>query len=134
MLQKIQTYLHKPLYRYIFIGGTVYILELLVIVVAQKAGASSVLAVGLSFWVGLIASFGLQKIVTFSDTRMHHRVLLPQIVVFSLLVLWNFGFTLLVAKLLADSMPAVVVRTIALAITTTWNFYLYKTRIFKQEL
>ena len=29
--------------------------------------------------------------------------------------------------------PAVVTRTIALAITTIWNFYLYKTRIFKNS-
>ncbi|HXY18128.1 MAG TPA: GtrA family protein [Candidatus Nitrosopolaris sp.] len=117
--------------RYLAVGISVYLFELLVIVVAQKLGASATLAVGISFWLGLLVSFGLQKFFTFGDKRVHHRVLIPQIAAFSLLVLFNFGFTLLVTKLLSPPVPAVLTRTLALGITTIWNFYLYKTRIFK---
>jgi putative flippase GtrA len=90
-------------------------------------------AVGIGFWVGLAMSFVLQKFVAFGDKRTHRRILLLQIVAVCLLVLCNFGFTLLVTKLLSPRVPAVVSRTIALAITATWNFFLYKTRIFKSE-
>ncbi|MGD0284364.1 MAG: GtrA family protein [Candidatus Saccharimonadales bacterium] len=117
--------------RYIIIGVSVYLFEVLTIVVAQKLGASAVIAVGLSFWLGLILSFILQKIVTFHDRELHHRILIPQILVFSILVLFNFGFTLLVTKLLSPPVPAVIARTIALAITTIWNFYIYKRHIFR---
>jgi putative flippase GtrA len=130
MKAKLRVLLQQPGYRYLVVGVSVYIFELLVIVAAQRLGAGAVLAVGLSFWLGLLVSFGLQKAVTFSDRRTHHRVLLPQIAAFSLLVLFNFGFTLLVTKLLSPPVPAVITRTIALGITTFWNFYLYKTRIF----
>ncbi len=130
MLKKIND-LKPEFKRYAIIGGSVYLFELTVIVAAQQLGASAVVAVGISFWLGLIVSFGLQKIVTFGDRRLHHRVLIPQIVAFSLLVFFNFGFTLLVTKLLIHVVPAVVTRTLALGITTIWNFYLYKTRIFK---
>jgi putative flippase GtrA len=119
-----------PVQRYLVIGVSVYLFELLVIVAAQALGANSVLAVGISFWLGLLASFGLQKVITFGDKRTHYRVLLPQLAAFSLLVLFNFGFTLLFTKLLEDTLPAVWCRTLALGITTIWNFYLYKTRIF----
>ncbi len=122
--------LQRPGYRYLLVGGSVYLLELLVIVAAQQLGAAAVVAVGLSFWSGLVISFGLQKLVTFGDNRVHHTVLLPQIAAFSVLVLFNFGFTLLVAKFLSPFLPAVVTRTVALGITTIWNFYLYKTHIF----
>ncbi len=125
--------LATPGRRYLVIGGSVYLLELVVIVVAQGLGASAVVAVGLSFWTGLVVSFGLQKIVTFGDKRLHHRVLLPQIIAYSLLVLFNFGFTIVVTKLLISVIPAVATRTLALAITTLWNFYLYRTRIFKTD-
>jgi putative flippase GtrA len=118
---------------YLIIGVSVYAFELLVIVVAQWLGASSLLAVGLSFWLGLLVSFGFQKIVTFGDKRLHHRVVVAQLSAFSLLVLFNFGFTLLVTRLLTHVVPAVLCRTLALGITTIWNFYLYKTRIFNQE-
>lgn len=123
--------MQRPGYRYLVVGGSVYLFELVVIVVAQKAGANPIIAVGLSFWLGLIVSFALQKLFTFSDRRLHHRILLPQFLAVSALVLFNFGFTLLVTKLLANLLPAVITRTIALGITTFWNFYLYKTHIFK---
>ena len=127
---KIGAISHGPGRRYITIGVSVYLLELVVKSLAQRLGSSAVAAVGISFWVGLVVSFSLQKIVTFGDRRIGHRILLPQIAAYSLLVLFNFGFTLLVAKLLTPTVPAVVARTVALAITTIWNFYLYKKHIF----
>ncbi|HEX7633419.1 MAG TPA: GtrA family protein [Candidatus Saccharimonadales bacterium] len=119
--------------RYLVVGVSVYALELIVIVIAQQLGASSVVAVGVAFWVGLVISFTLQKFVTFGDKRTHHKVVIPQLLATTALVLFNFGFTLVVTKLLADVVPAVISRTLALGVTTIWNFYLYKTRIFKSE-
>ena len=116
--------------RYVVIGLSVYAFELAVIVIAQQEGASAVAAVGLSFWLGLFLSFGLQKFVTFGDKRTHRQVLIPQFVAFAVLVLFNFGFTLLVAHIFANVWPAWISRSLALAATTLWNFYLYRTRIF----
>ena len=134
MVKPLRSALQHPSSRYLIIGGSVYALELVIIFGSQQLGASALLAVGLSFWIGLIVSFALQKLVTFSDLRLQHRVLIPQVMAFSVLVLFNFGFTLGVTKLLGDSVPAVVSRTIALGLTTIWNFYLYKTRIFNTPL
>lgn len=130
-LMKIKNSLSPAMQRYLVIGVSVYLFELLVIVAAQTLGTSAVVAVGLSFWLGLLVSFGLQKIITFGDKRLHHKVLIPQLIAFGLLVLFNFGFTVLVTGLLSPPLPAVLTRTVALGITTIWNFYLYKTRIFK---
>jgi putative flippase GtrA len=133
VIAKIKHLLQRPSHRYLLIGGSVYALELVVILLAQLLGASALVAVGLSFWIGLLVSFGLQKLITFNDRRLHHRILIPQIAAFCLLVAWNFGFTLLLTQLLSPRLPAVITRTCALGITTIWNFYLYKTRIFKTD-
>jgi putative flippase GtrA len=117
--------------RYIVVGGSTYVFELAAIVVAQYFGAGAVLAVAVSFWLGLLISFTLQKLITFGDKRTHHRILLPQFVMFAALVLFNFGFTVGVTDLLQHSLPVVVIRTLAIGITTLWNYYLYKTRIFR---
>ena len=117
--------------RYIIIGLSVYAFELLAIVLAQAAGFSDVVAVGVSFWLGLLLSFALQKIITFGDKRLHHRIVLAQFVAVSILVLFNFGFTLLITSLFDDYLPATVCRTIALGIITIWNFYIYKKWIFR---
>jgi putative flippase GtrA len=124
---------NKNVRRYLVVGVSVYILELVVIVIAQRLGASSVLAVGISFWVGLVVSFLLQKFFTFGDTRTHHKVVILQVLAVSLLVLFNFGFTLLFTSVFQNSLPAAFARTFALGITTIWNFYLYKTRIFTEQ-
>jgi putative flippase GtrA len=76
-------------------------------------------------------SFCLQKFVTFGDNRIHRHILASQFEATLALVVWNFVFSIDVAKLLEGHLPAVVSRTLALGITTIWNFYLYKTRIFK---
>jgi putative flippase GtrA len=133
MIAKLKAALRGPFGRYLVIGVSVYVFELLVIYVAQAAGANAVVAIGLSFWLGLMVSFLLQKLVTFRDHRMHHRVVLAQLLAVVGLVMFNFGFTIAVAKLLSNMVPAVVSRTLALGVTTIWNFYLYKTRIFKQS-
>ena len=123
--------LKRPGVRYVIVGGCTYAFELAVIVVAQHEGMSAVWSVALSFWLGLLVSFILQKLITFGDRRVHHKVVLPQLGAFSALVLFNFGFTVLMTKLFQHVMPVVAVRTLALGITTIWNFYLYKTRIFR---
>jgi len=128
---KLISLMRRPFGRYLIIGLGVYLFELAVIFVAEKAGTNSIVAVGLSFWLGLMVSFFLQKFITFGDKRMQHHILIPQLVAVCLLVLFNFGFTLGITHVLNDIVPATVSRTIALGLTTIWNFYLYKTRIFK---
>jgi putative flippase GtrA len=130
-MNQIKQMLQRPGYRYLLIGGSVYAFELAVIVAAQQLGATPVWAVAISFCLGTLVSFFLQKLVTFGDRRMHHRILIPQMVATALLIVWNLGFSVLLTKALQDHLPAVVTRTLALGVTTIWNFYLYKTRIFK---
>lgn len=120
----------KPSFRYLGVGGTVYLLELVIIVVAQRWGASPEIAVAAAFLIGTAVSFFLQKLFTFRDRRMHHRIVLSQAIAVGLLILFNLSFTIMITHLLAPWLPAAVTRTGALLITTIWNFYLYKTRIF----
>jgi len=132
MIERFRVLLKRPFIRYLIIGGSVYVFELVVIVVVQRLGGNALLAVGTSFWLGLVVSFILQKLVTFGDRRLHHAVLLPQLGAVCALVLFNFGFTLFITKLFSAWLPAAATRTIALGLTTCWNFYLYKRKIFRQ--
>jgi putative flippase GtrA len=127
----MNTKLKPTTLRYLTIGIVVYVFELIVIVIAVAAHMTSLVAVGLSFWLGLIVSFILQKFITFRDKRTNKKVLIPQLLAVSCLVIFNFGFTLLVTKLSTHIIPPTISRTLALGITTIWNFYLYRTRIFQ---
>ncbi len=127
----INQLLNRPLVRYLIVGGSVYVFEIAVIVIAQAQGASAVAAVTISYCLGTLLAFLFQKFVTFGDKRVHHRVVIPQLLATCALVAWNLAFTLLLTRLLDHILPTVVTRTIAIAVTTLWNFYLYRTRIFK---
>ena len=117
--------------RYVLVGGSAYVIEIAIIVIAQDIGANNVLAVAISFWVGLMYTFVLQKFFSFNDRRTQHKILVPQILMVTALVLFNFAFTIAVTALLQHELRAIVTRTIAIAITTLWNFYLYRNHIFK---
>lgn len=132
-MAKISLLLQKQKSRYIIIGLSVYVIELLVIYSVQLLGSSTTAAVGISFWIGLLVSFVLQKFITFQDRRIKKAVLVPQVMAVSILVLWNFAFTLGCSWLLSSKLPAFLIRTLALGITTMWNFYLYKSKIFHDE-
>ncbi len=133
-MKNITALLARPGVRYLLVGGSVYVLELAVIFALQHRGHSPVTAVAWAYVIGTAVSFGLQKLVTFSDKRLHHKIVGAQLLATFLLVLFNFGFTVLMTKLLQRVLPAMVVRTLCLLTTTLWNFYLYKTRIFKQPV
>ena len=126
-------FLSRPGGRYLITGGSVYLLEIIIIVIAQALGATPVTAVAISFIIGTIISFIIQKFFTFGDKRTHHKIVLGQAVAVALLVAFNFGFTVLATKLLENVLPAVVTRTLVLLTTTIWNFFLYKTKIFKRS-
>ncbi len=130
-MNTLKNLLARPAVRYLIVGGSVYLLELLVIVIAQAQGQSAVRAVGIAFIVGTAVSFVLQKLVTFGDKRMQRKVVGLQLLAVVGLVLFNFGFSLLMTALLQNVLPTIVVRTLALGITVIWNFYIYKTAIFK---
>jgi len=130
-MEGIKIRLRRPGYRYLMIGGSVYAFELAVIVTSQYLGATPVWAVAISFCLGTLVSFFLQKMITFGDKRMHRRVLIPQLVATTLLIVWNLAFSVLITRALQSYLPTLVIRTLALGITTIWNFYLYKMRIFK---
>lgn len=132
MIDKFKQLMSQPGPRYVIVGGSVFVFELAVIKIALMMGANNLVAVGISFWLGFIASFLLQKFFAFGDKRTQRHVVLPQIIAMALLVLFNFGFTLVVTDLLADHISTFLSRALAVGITTIWNFYLYRTRIFNQ--
>lgn len=118
--------------RYIFIGGVSYIIEMIALLTcAYILLFSPELSVACSFWVGLIVSFLLQKYIAFNNKSSHKKVIGRQAVLYGLLVLFNYGFTIAFVSLSVDILGLVIARTLALGITTTWNYFVYK-QIFKQ--
>ncbi len=122
----------RPL-RYLFIGVVSYVVEVAALLLLVKTlPISSTLAVALSFWVGLITSFTLQKYVAFKNIGGDRKAFGKQVLSYGALVLFNYGFTLLFVGLLSPVLGLILTRTLALLLTVSWNYLVYQ-RIFKKN-
>lgn len=120
----------QPL-RYLFIGGMSFIIELSVLIsVSELFSLSPTVAVAISFWIGLIASFVLQKYITFSSKDSDKKTLSKQTILYGMLVLFNYAFTIVFVGWTAGFIGLVTARAFALLATVSWNYLIYK-RIFK---
>ena len=119
--------------RYLIVGGFAYVVEMGVLYCLQHVfRLDSVLAVGISFWIGFVAAFLLQKYVAFKHHDKRPRVVVRQLAVYSALVAWNYAFTLLIAHFFSAYASIFVLRTIVILIVTVWNFAVYR-RLFKEQ-
>ena len=130
LIQHIKT---STLLRYIIVGGTSYAIELSVLLLLVRVfDFNTTLAVSIGFWLGLVISFLLQKFLAFKNTDTRAKRLTIQTVYYALLVLFNYGFTLLFVHLLEPFIDLSIARTLALIITTAWNYIIYKKVIFTE--
>ena len=130
LIRQVKT---STLLRYIIVGGTSYAIELSVLLLLVRVfDFNTTLAVSIGFWLGLVISFLLQKFLAFKNTDTRARRLTIQTVYYALLVLFNYGFTLLFVHLLEPFIDLSIARTLALIITTAWNYIIYKKVIFPE--
>lgn len=133
-LESIRQSANRPIVRYILVGGTSYVLELLVLYICKGVlHTSPVIAVSISFWAGFILSFGLQKVITFNNTSKKVKQLLWQSISYGILVIVNYLFTIGFVAFLNSITDVYIARTIALVITTGWNYVIYSNIIFKEK-
>lgn len=126
---------NNTLFRYIFIGGLSYLIEVITIyVIINYSDLGSLTAVAISFWLGLIASFFLQKFLAFKNKESSAKHLIWQSITYSILVIINYLFTLGFVAIFENTVGVFIARTIALIITTGWNFIVYSKVIFKRNL
>lgn len=124
---------NKTALRYCVIGGVSYLLELIILFGLVKGlSLQRTVATGIAFWFGLITAFVLQKVFAFKDYSKEVKSLSKQGVVYGILVIWNYVFTLAVVSLMPKEF-LLFSRTLALIITTLWNYFIYKHLIFGKK-
>jgi putative flippase GtrA len=115
----------------VFVGGFAYVTEMGVLFMLQTwLHFSNVAAVAISFWIGFLMAFILQKYIAFQNHEVSRRAVARQLTAYSVLVVWNYLFTLGLVALLGQHMPAMFSRTFAIIVITAWNYEFYK-KIFK---
>lgn len=123
----------NKLLRYIIVGGLSYALELVVLILlVDHLMLPGVTSVAIAFWVGLGASFALQKLVAFRN-RTSNKETFKQAILYITLVAINYGFTIVFVYMTEHMAGVVAARTVALIATTCWNYLAYRNVIFKDN-
>lgn len=119
--------------RYAFVGGVSFIVELSsLLAIYHYAHTSRETATAIAYWIGLLLAFVLQKLVAFRNYQREVKALTRQGLIYALLTIWNYAFTIAVVAIGGDK-HIVLSRIAAQLIFSTWNFFLYKKVIFKQS-
>ncbi len=119
--------------RYILVGGTAYVIEMgSLFVLRYGLDLSPLVSAACSFWIGFAVAFVLQKFVTFQNYEKKAQTVARQAVLYSALTVWNYAFTLVLVKIFAKYASVLIIRTAAIAVITSWNFFVYK-RFFRNR-
>lgn len=119
--------------RYIAVGGISYFVELgIILLMVQAFGFHRTVATGISFWIALIISFILMKIVAFKNYEKQLNTIFKQSALYLFIVLLNYAFTLSLVSFFSED-KLIISRSLAMLIVTTWNYLFYKLVIFKEK-
>ncbi len=120
--------------RYLVVGASSYVIEMgSLYVLSRTFGLSNLAAVAISFWVGFIVAFVLQKWIAFENHEKTAHIVTKQLAAYGTLAAWNYGFTLAVVAVFSPVASVFIIRTVAIVIISLWNFSIYRI-IFKRTI
>jgi putative flippase GtrA len=125
--------LKHRLVRYLIVGGFAYLIEMATLFgLHHGLKISSVYSVAISFWVGLIVAFLAQKYITFENHEKRPHIIGLQLVIYGLLVGFNYLVTLLAVSHFSNRFKVYEIRTVVILLSTVWNYAVYRL-LFKQD-
>jgi putative flippase GtrA len=130
MFQKLFAH---PVIRFLFVGGLTYIVDIGILIgLHYGLHIQRAIATSASFWVGLLFSFGLQKLVAFQDYQKEIKAISKQAIWYGVLIAINYFFTIFIVSFFPDK-DLILSRTVAVIITACWNYFFYKHIIFRSN-
>src|SRR5204863_351531 len=128
--RQLAIYFYKHhLIRYLFVGGTTFILSLsLLKVLHGNLGLPVGISTFVAYIISFIYNFTLNRSWTFSaaDTKNLHKHLVP----YAILFLFNLTYTVLIEHFLSQHVNYLVAYPLVIGSQTIWTYYIYKNVIF----
>lgn len=125
--------------RYLFVGGTTFIIDETILVVLNESQVWLPLALFISYLVAFIYNFSLNRWWAFSASE--NSSLRNHMKPYCLLFFFNLLFTILfvslgthfLSKVIDRSVAVPLAKALAVIIQMTWTYYIYKNVIFTKK-
>ena len=127
-----KTAMEKSFHRYLFVGvSTVVIDYALLFILSSHLGKGVLSAVSIAYWTAIIYNFLVNKYWTFEDNDSLNGIQLAKYI--GLLII-NYLVTLgVVAGLQSAGISEYLAKLVALGITISWTYFIYKKLVFGNE-
>ena len=133
MIKKIPSFItylyHHHFIRYLFVGGTTFIIDLGTLYILHgKLNMPIAAATSISYWLSVVYNFCLNRWWTFSaseNSSLSHHLL-----AYGVILGVNYLFTVLFVSIMSHHINYAVAKTLAVAIQVTWTYPVYKNFIF----
>jgi len=115
--------------RYLAVGGTTFIIDFGILFCLHSLFKVNLAAsTSAAYWTSVLYNFVLNRQWTF-DAREKEN-LKHHIATYFALLVCNYLFTVAVVGLLGAHINYVIAKAIAVAISMTWTYYVYKNHVF----
>jgi putative flippase GtrA len=122
----------SSLLRYFLVGMVAYLIDIGTLIGFYRyLHSSRAEAAAVSFWAGTLAGFVMQKFVAFQDYQKELKALSKQGASYAILLAFNYILTILIVDLFPGR-DIIYSRTLAVAMTTIWNYVVYKKLVFRE--
>ena len=128
----IETVRERSFQRYLFVGvSTVCIDIALLALLREKFKGGLLSAVSIAYWASIIYNFVLNRLWTFEAKA---GMIPKQILQYGVLLFINYLVTLaIVSSIEALGISEYIGKIIALGITVSWTYFIYKKIVFKEN-
>jgi putative flippase GtrA len=129
-LKTLTLYLYRHHFvRYLFVGGTTFILDFGLLYTAHThLGVKIAAATSIAYWVSITYNFLLNRYWTFDNREKES--LQRHITIYFVLLVANYFFVLVFVSFMSHHINFVYAKALAVLIQMTWTYYLYKHYIF----
>lgn len=132
MKSLLLTIYKKPFFRYLFVGGSSFVLDLGILTLLYKMlGLNITIATSVAFWLAVIYNFILTRSWTFSVREKEQ--LKKHAVLYVCLLTANYLITTIFMLLTNNILYYALAKTIIVIVQTFWNYPIYKYLIFKKQ-
>jgi putative flippase GtrA len=130
--QRAKTIYFHSFFRYVFVGGTTFLLDIFILFFLHDIVTMSLLvAASFSYWLSIAYNFCLNRSWAFNakeenDVSRH-------LALYIVLLGCNYVLSLLIIWLLSQQMHYLVAKVIAVGLQIMWTYPLYKNVIFTRK-
>ena len=132
MFEGLKLFFSRSYTKYLLVGGGAFALDYGLLLLSHYVlNINLSVSTSIGFISGFLFSFTLNREWAFA--KQNKRRAHNQIIEYSLLVIFNYFFTLVFINFLSSVAPVFLLKPAAVGLITVWNYLAYKHLIFREE-